>query len=91
MKWYMLNKIGMATLCINEEDAIQCAKDADIACPDMAPHIATLMMPVDKKALRDLENAVEECDMYHGWSDASCDVLGCLEVSIKTLLSEANK
>lgn len=43
MRWYVLNKIDMATLCKNEADARKVAAESDIDYPVNAPHIATQM------------------------------------------------
>ena len=44
-RWYMVDKIGMATLCSNRADAEQEAKDATLCYPHMAPHRAVLLAP----------------------------------------------
>ena len=44
-RWYMVDKIGMATLCSNRADAEQEAKDATLCYPHMAPHCAVLLAP----------------------------------------------
>ena len=65
MKWYVLNKLGMATLCNSEEDAIESASEYDIAYPKVAPHVATLMMPVGKgieQTIEGLELAISDSD-----------------------------
>ena len=36
--WYMVNKMGMATLCTDKEGAEQEAADAQMAWPHMGPH-----------------------------------------------------
>ena len=43
-RWYMVNKMGMATLCVEKEDAEQEAADAQMAWPHMAPHRAVLLV-----------------------------------------------
>ena len=37
-KWYMVNKVGMATLCADQADAEQGAKEAQTLWPHMEPH-----------------------------------------------------
>lgn len=44
--WYMLNKIGMATLCADKKDAEQNAHEAQASWPHMGPHYAAQMEPV---------------------------------------------
>ena len=43
-RWYCLNKIGMATLCADQADAVETAADADLAFPNCAPHRAVQMV-----------------------------------------------
>jgi hypothetical protein len=45
-RWYMVNAIGMATLCVDRADAKAHARDADIAWPVNAPHRAVQMVEV---------------------------------------------
>ena len=44
-RWYMVNKMGMATLCVEKEDAEQEAADAQMAWPHMGPHRAVQLAP----------------------------------------------
>ena len=37
-RWYMVNKMGMATLCMSKKDAEQEAADAQSFWPHMGPH-----------------------------------------------------
>ena len=39
-RWYMVNKDGMVTLCADQADAEQVAKDAQEVWPHMGPHRA---------------------------------------------------
>ena len=48
-RWYCLNKIGMATLCADQADAVEAALDADIAFPRGAPHRAVQMVEMLRK------------------------------------------
>ncbi len=43
-RWYMLNKMGMATLCTDKEGAEQEAADAQMAWPHMGPHRAVQLV-----------------------------------------------
>ncbi len=43
--WYMVNKMGMATLCTDKEGAEQEAADAQMAWPHMGPHRAMQLAP----------------------------------------------
>ena len=52
-RWYMLNKMGMATLCTDKESAEQEAADAQSVWPHMGPHRAVqLIEAADVEALR---------------------------------------
>ena len=43
-RWYMVNKDGMATLCADETDAEQGAKEAQTLWPHMGPHRAVQLV-----------------------------------------------
>jgi len=45
-RWYMVNAVGMATLCANEQDAEQAAADAQAMWPHAGPHRAVQMLEV---------------------------------------------
>ena len=45
-RWYMVNKLGMATLCADWKDAEQAAADAQAAWPHAGPHRAVQMREV---------------------------------------------
>ena len=45
-RWYMVNKDGMATLCADQADAEQEAKNAQDAWPHMGPHRAVRLVEV---------------------------------------------
>jgi len=65
----MLNKMGMATLCMSKKDAEQEAADAQMAWPHMGPHRAVRLAPA--------------CDMakLRGQRMVLCSLLGeCLPV-----------
>jgi hypothetical protein len=47
-RWYMVNNIGMATLCTDEEDAIREAANADENYPMGRPHRARLLAEVTR-------------------------------------------
>lgn len=52
-RWYMVNKMGMATLCANKADAQQEAADAQRFWPHMGPHRAVqLVEAADVEAMR---------------------------------------
>ena len=52
-RWYMVNKMGMATLCTDKDGAEQEAIDAQMAWPHMGPHRAVrLVEAADVEALR---------------------------------------
>lgn len=51
--WYMVNKLGMATLCSDKDGAEKEAADAQMAWPHMGPHRAVqLVEAADVEALR---------------------------------------
>lgn len=43
-RWYMVNAVGMATLCADCENAEQEANDAQAAWPQMGPHRAVQLV-----------------------------------------------
>ena len=43
-RWYMVTHDGVATLCVDREDAEQEAKDADMAWPHSGPHRAVQLV-----------------------------------------------
>ena len=43
-RWYMVDKDGAATLCVDEEDAKECAAHAFVAFPHMGPHRAVQLV-----------------------------------------------
>ena len=45
-RWYSVNTIGMATLCMGEADARREAADADAMWPRHAPHVAMQLVPM---------------------------------------------
>ena len=49
-RWYMVNRDGMATLCVGKEDAEQEAADAQMAWPHMGPHRAVQLAPAGDMA-----------------------------------------
>ena len=51
-RWYMVDKMGMATLCTSKKDAEKEARDMDMAWPHMGPHRAVqLVDAADVEAL----------------------------------------
>ena len=46
-RWYVIDKSGFATLCLNWEDARDTAREADQAYPDNAPHVVGWMSVAD--------------------------------------------
>ena len=49
-RWYMVNKMGMATLCTDKADAEKEAADAQRFWPHMGPHRAVQLVEVDSIA-----------------------------------------
>ena len=49
-RWYMVNKMGMATLCTDREDAEKEAADAQGAWPHMGPHRAVQLVEASFEA-----------------------------------------
>lgn len=45
-RWYMVNKLGMATLCATSDDAERVAEAADRAWPHNVPHRAVQLVEV---------------------------------------------
>lgn len=56
-RWYSVDAIGMATLCRDQQDAIQTAADNSIQWPNLAPHRA--MQLCDAGALHAMSAALE--------------------------------
>ncbi len=68
-RWYMVNKMGMATLCANKADAQQEAADAQRFWPHMGPHRAMQLVEAET-----LASAI-------GTRRVLCDLLGeCLPI-----------
>lgn len=44
-RWYAVSRTGMATLCVDEDDARENAAQFDADWPDAAPHVAVLLAP----------------------------------------------
>ena len=52
-RWYMVNEMGMATLCSDKDGAEKEAADAQMAWPHMGPHRAVqLVEAADVEAMR---------------------------------------
>ena len=43
-RWYSINRDGAATLCVDEEDALQVAAESSVAYPAGAPYTATRLI-----------------------------------------------
>lgn len=80
-RWYSLDATGMATLCRGEQDAIHVAADNNIQWPNLAPHRAVMLAPVDALASQPAQSAqfkavhqfrkVHCSDWYDGHADHS--------------------
>jgi|GEM_PF-2441245 len=73
-RWYMINSIGMATLCTDEADARSNAADADEQYPRHRPHRAVQMVEVDQApaatsgiAIRKRDSLIAEGYRITGW------------------------
>lgn len=41
--WYCVSQVGVATLCVNRQDAMEAAREGDMLWPEHAPHyVATI-------------------------------------------------
>lgn len=69
-RWYCIAADGPATLCVDEEDAREVARDADRDYPKQAPHLAVLLG--DVRAER--ERCAAVCDAI--FTDAMHDYCG---------------
>lgn len=56
--WYVVNNIGMATLCADKQDATQVAVENSIQWPNLAPHRA--MQLCDAGALQSAQPAAQD-------------------------------
>lgn len=54
-RWYVLTADGLATLCADQADAIETARQADIAWPNNAPHVAVQLAPAQPAMPKDAE------------------------------------
>lgn len=45
-RWYVLTKDGVATLCLDEEDALTEAERADAYYPNNGPHVVAQLAPI---------------------------------------------
>ena len=87
-RWYMLNKMGMATLCTDKEGAEQEAADAQMAWPHMGPHRAVQLVEasfeaadVATAAADGYRSAAAEVAKLKGQRMVLCSLLGeCLPV-----------
>lgn len=52
-RWYSVNKIGMATLCADQADAEEVARDCDMGWPRQGPHRAVQL--VEDSGMRSME------------------------------------
>jgi len=64
-RWYMVNKMGMATLCASKADAEKEAADAQRFWPHMGPHRAVQLVEVGTSAA-ELHPSPQE-GMVGGW------------------------
>ena len=87
-RWYMVNKMGMATLCADQKDAEFEAKDADAAWPEFNPHRAVLLVEASFEAADmataaadGYRSAAAEVAKLKGQRMVLCSLLGeCLPV-----------
>ncbi len=70
-RWYMVNKMGMATLCTDREDAEKAAADAQSVWPHMAPHRAVLLVEASFEAA---DMATAAADGFHDGSACAAEV-----------------
>ena len=74
-RWYMVNKMGMATLCVEKEDAENEAADAQRFWPHMGPH----------RAVRLVEASFEAADMATAAADGFRDGSACAAAEVAKL------
>lgn len=87
-RWYMVNKMGMATLCADQKDAEFEAKDADAAWPEFNPHRAVQLVEasfeaadIATAAADGFRSAAAELAKLRGQRMVLCALLGeCLPV-----------
>ena len=75
LRWYMVNKMGMATLCTDKADAQQEAADAQMAWPHMGPH----------RAVQLVEASFEAADMATASAQGFMDGVAAAGATIATL------
>ena len=87
-RWYMVNNLGMATLCNNKADAENEAKTADACWPNMAPHRAVQLVEASfdshdmaTAAAEGFRDGASEIDALKGQRRVLCDLLReCLPI-----------
>ena len=66
--WYVVNRDGMVTLCADQADAEQEAKDAQEVWPHMGPHRAVQLAPAgDRAKLRGQRPSRSPVTNLHNW------------------------
>ena len=81
-RWYMVNNLGMATLCNNKADAENEAQTADACWPNMAPHRAVQLVEASfdaadmaSAAAQGYRDGASEIDALKGQRRVLCDLL----------------
>lgn len=46
-RWYAVDKVGIATLCKDQADALEEAEQGALSFPHLAPYCATRLLPID--------------------------------------------
>ena len=92
-RWYMVNKMGMATLCVEKEDAEQEAADAQTAWPHMGPHRAVQLVEASfdaadmaTAAADGYRSAAAEVAKLKGQRAVLCSLLGECRPVIEAML-----
>jgi hypothetical protein len=58
VRWYCVNRDGLATLCLNEQDAHEMAAECDIDFPRGGPHRAVRLVDAQQPLTRQQIDAV---------------------------------
>lgn len=74
LRWYVVNRDGLATLCADEADARKVADECDLMFPRVAPHRAVLLGDVaaERERCAGVAEHQAECNgLAAGWHIAA--------------------
>lgn len=86
-RWYMLNKMGMATLCMSKKDAEQEAADAQSVWPHMGPHRAVQLVEASTAGFTAADMATAEA---RGFRDGAASAMAGEPMAWMTFTEEGD-